>query len=93
MATSEANGITIGESVTQSTTEARRLASDLPRGCEAIREIQPGHLYDTTVWIRDTAADGGESFDIPEGWSVAETFVASSGAVALNINRDGEVTA
>lgn len=67
-------------------TAARRLAADLPRGDDRIREVSTSVLYDASVWI-DSPPDVPVSFDPPAGYEVAKVFFGTNGGVCINLNE------
>lgn len=83
-AVNEANGNRIKPLVTQPTTEARRLAADLPRDCGEVNRVRPDVRYDAKVWL----ADGQSTFTAPDGWTIERVFISDRGSASVALSRE-----
>jgi len=62
------------------TSPVRRLASDLGRGCEVVKELETDVRDDAMVKV-----EAGERFHAPDGWSVESVFSGSNGKTYVDL--------
>jgi hypothetical protein len=73
-------------------TAARRLAADLPRNDDRVREISTAVAHDATVWLDTPENDRGSGlgFRPPRGYEIEKVFVGANGGVAVKIREVDE---
>jgi hypothetical protein len=70
-------------------TAARRLAADLPRNDDRVREVTTSVAHDVTVWLDAPEDDYGSGlgFRPPRGYEIAKVFVGTNGGVAVKLRE------
>ncbi len=55
---------------------------------DRIESLKPGSKYDVVVKIDHSEQDTTAKITAPDGWTLENVFVASSGNVMLRVNKD-----
>jgi len=55
---------------------------------DRIESLKPGRKYDVVVKIDHSEQDTTTRITAPDGWTLENVFVASSGNVMLRVNKD-----
>jgi len=53
-----------------------------------IESLKPGTKYDVVVRLDHSEHDAGTRITAPDGWTLKNVFMASSGTVMLRVNKD-----